>query len=136
MWLKKWSNEVQRFFDAPPEDTYLLIRQVRYADCGAISTSMCYLPKQYSHDITPERPPKSLFSYLEEEHSITITRAMTELFIPHRDDPLFQLIHPREDQDVFGLKQRHFSSRGLPILYSLDYLRSDLFSFTIMRTRT
>ncbi len=135
----KWDTapeEVQRFFDAPSEETYLIIRQVRYADCGAISASMCYLPKQYSQGITPERAPKSIFSYLEEEHSITITRAMTELFIPNRDDPLLQLIHPREDQGVFGLKQRHFSSRGVPILYSLDYLRSDLFSFTIMRTRT
>ena len=129
-------EDVQQFFEAAPEDRYLIIHRVRYTDdCGPISSSVSYLPEKYSAGITPEHPPQSIFDFMEQEHSISISRAMTELFIPQPKDPLLHRLQLQPGQEAFGLRQKHYSSRGLPILYSLDYLRGDLFRFTIMRTR-
>ena len=82
-----------------------------------------------------EQMTPSLFRYLEETHGIRISRALTELFIPAADDPLRIKLQLPEGRDAFGFRQYHYDSRGNPLLYSLDYLRSDLFHFTIMRTR-
>ena len=46
-----------------------------------------------------------------------------------------EMLRLREGQSAFGFRQCHYDSRGNPTLYSVDYLRSDLFHFTIMRIR-
>ena len=79
--------------------------------------------------------PQSLFAFLEESEGIYISRASTELFIPAENDPLCEMLCLREGQSAFGFRQCHYDSRGNPTLYSVDYLRSDLFHFTIMRIR-
>ncbi|MBS5704469.1 MAG: UTRA domain-containing protein, partial [Butyricicoccus pullicaecorum] len=79
--------------------------------------------------------PPSLFTYLEESQEIQISRSLTELFITDKNDRLRMLLQLPEGCDAFGFRQYHYDSRGNPVLYSLDYLRSDLFHFTIMRTR-
>lgn len=126
---------VWNFFGTGPDEEYVCVKRVRYATVGTISASVSYLPQQYCDGMAEHGPLKSLFDFLEQTHHITISRAMTELFIPKRDDPLRTRMHLEEDQDVLGLKQGHYSSRGLPTLYSFDYLRSDLFNISIMRTR-
>lgn len=126
---------VWSFFGADPSEEYVRVQRVRYAKVGTISASAGYLPQKYCDVMAEYGPPKSLFDFLEQTHHITISRAMTELFIPRQDDPLRVLMHLKEGQDVLGLKQGHYSSRGLPTLYSFDYLRSDLFNISIMRTR-
>lgn len=127
---------VWSFFGADSSEEYVCVQRVRYAKMGTISASMGFLPQKYCKEITTSNPPESLLDFLEQTHHITISRAMTELFIPKQDDPLRILMRLEDGQDVLGLKQGHYSSRGLPTLYSFDYLRSDLFNISIMRTRT
>ncbi len=126
---------VRAFFSADPSEEYVCVRRIRYAKAGAIAASVGFLPQKYCDGMSESNPPKSLFDFLEQTHHITISRAMTELFIPRRDDPLRMMMHLEDDQEVLGLKQGHYSSRGLPTLYSFDYLRSDIFNISIMRTR-
>lgn len=126
--------DVRRFFEAPHEETFFILQRIRHADCGIISASLSYLPLKYAQGLMEHIPP-SLFAYLEKVHGIRISRALTELFIPPQDDSLRALLQLPEGCDAFGFRQYHYDSRGNPLLYSLDYLRSDLFHFTIMRTR-
>lgn len=127
-------RDVCRFFEAPADEEFFIIQRIRHADCGIISASIGYLPQKYTSELTGPIPP-SLFAYLEETHGIRISRALTELFIPAADDPLRAKLQLPAGCDAFGFRQYHYDSRGNPLLYSLDYLRSDLFHFTIMRTR-
>nr|WP_297176286.1 GntR family transcriptional regulator [uncultured Agathobaculum sp.] len=126
--------EAARFFEASPEEEFFILERIRHADCGIISASIGYLPQKYTQELM-ERMPPSLFTYLEETHGIRISRALTELFIPASDDPLRVKLQLPAGRDAFGFRQYYYDSRGNPLLYSLDYLRSDLFHFTIMRTR-
>lgn len=126
--------DVTRFFEAPPTEEFFTLRRIRRADCGVISASLSYLPRKYTEELEQHMPP-SIFSYLEEKHGIRISRALTELFIPAADDLMCDFLQLPEGCSAFGFRQYHYDSRGNPLLYSLDYLRSDLFHFTIMRTR-
>ena len=108
--------------------------QRAHADFGIISASLGYLPQKYTKGLAEHLPP-SLFAYLEETQGLRISRALTELFIPDKADPLRVLLQLPEGCDAFGFRQYHYDSRGNPLLYSLDYLRSDLFHFTILRNR-
>lgn len=126
--------DVSRFFEAPADEEFFILQRIRHADFGIISASRGYLPRKYAEELARELPP-SLFTYLEEKQGVRISRARTELFIPDQNDPLRALLQLPEGCDAFGFRQEHYDSRGNPLLYSLDYLRSDLFHFTIMRTR-
>lgn len=127
-------SDVSRFFETPATEEFFILRRIRHADCGIISASQSYLPRKYAPELR-EHVTASLFAYLEQEHGIRISRALTELFIPSQDDPLRAALQLPEGCDAFGFRQYHYDSRGNPLIYSLDYLRSDLFHFTIMRVR-
>ena len=56
--------------------------------------------------------------------------------IPKHDDPLaVQLRGEQQDMQVLGMEQQHFDSRGNPVLYTIDYLRSEIFNFSVTRIR-
>ena len=133
--VKKAPPEVCQFFNVSEETPFFLLRKIRLTDIGVISASMNYLPLQYADHINMSDPPRSVFAYLETNYQIVIAQALTELFIPPENDPLRRLLNLPKGISPFGFRQSHIDSRGNPILYSLDYLRSDLFNFTIMRTR-
>lgn len=77
----------------------------------------------------------SLFDYLKKECNIDIARATTEIVVPlHTDRNCHKLlIHP--ETTVLLLKQLHYDHQNRPVLYSLDYFRNDVFTFTVNRTR-
>ena len=127
-------EEVCKFFEAPAGTDFLTMQHIRRTVEGVIVVSLGYLPGKYA-DLMKEHMPHSLFDFLEETEGIHISHATTALFIPSKTDPMYELLHLADDQSAFGFKQGHYDSRGNPILYSLDYLRSDLFHFTIMRIR-
>lgn len=133
--VQKAGPEVCQFFKVSKDTPFFLLRKIRMADIGVISASLNYIPLQYADHIDMSNPPQSVFTYLETNYQVIIAQALTELFIPAADDPLRQMLNLPENKEAFGFRQSHVDSRGNPILYSLDYLRSDLFHFTVMRTR-
>ena len=127
-------EEVCRFFEAPETAEFAIIQHIRCTEKDVIAVSLGYLPEKYAEKMHGAIP-QSLFAFLEESEGIYISRASTELFIPAENDPLCEMLRLREGQSAFGFRQCHYDSRGNPTLYSVDYLRSDLFHFTIMRIR-
>lgn len=127
-------EEVCRFFEAPETAEFVIIQHIRRTEEDVIAVSLGYLPEKYAEKMHGAIP-QSLFAFLEESEGIDISRASTELFIPAENDPLCEMLRLREGQSAFGFRQCHYDSRGNPTLYSVDYLRSDLFHFTIMRIR-
>lgn len=128
-------REVAAFFEAEEGEEFFFLRRVRHADFGVISVSVNYLPRKYTEELSDNMLPQSIFTYLEETQGIQVHRALTELFIPRREDPYRAMLQLPEGCEAFGFRQFHSDPRGNPLLFSLDYLRSDLFHFTIMRTR-
>lgn len=128
-------SDVAAFFEAEETEEFFVLRRVRHADVGVISVSVNYLPRKYTEALNKDNLPQSIFAYLEETQGIQVSRARAELFIPPYGDPCRALLQLPAGCEAFGFRQCHYDRRGNPLLFSLDYLRSDLFHFTIMRTR-
>ena len=86
-------------------------------------------------ELDPMHMPDSLFSYFERRKGIFVSRSNTSLTIPKPGDPLAVQVRGDRDVQILGLVQQHFDSRGNPVLFTVDYLDSELFNFSVTRIR-
>ena len=97
---------------------------------------MHYMPVYLADELDPMHMPDSLFSYFENRKGIFVSRSSAHILIPKHDDPLaVQLRGEQQDMQILGMEQQHFDSRGNPVLYTIDYLRSEIFNFSVTRIR-
>lgn len=129
------AEEVAQMLRIENNEPVCVIKRTRYSESGVICSSVNYVPASLADDLDRDTPPLSLFHYFEEKKGIVITRSTTKIVIPKKDDPIISELLKICDVSVLGLKQLHFDSRGNPALYSIDYLRGDLFDFSITRVR-
>jgi GntR family transcriptional regulator len=78
----------------------------------------------------------SIFLHLEEKCGVRIAGAHTGISALCLDCP-----YDRQAKDVLGdtallLKRLHFDSKGSPVFYSLDYIRTDLVELTVQQERS
>lgn len=112
------------------------VNRTRYTRTGeAICCSMHYVPVYLADELDPLHMPDSLFSYFERRKGIFVSRSSTRIVIPSAEDPLAMQLRDGGDMQILGLEQQHFDSRGNPVLYTVDYLRSDIFNFSVTRIR-
>lgn len=129
------SAEIAEMLRIAGDEPVCVIKRTRYSDSGAICSSVNYIPASYADELDPKNPPGSIFRYFEEKKGIVITRSTTRIVIPGKGDPILSELRKIKDVSILGLKQLHFDSRGNPALYSIDYLRCDLFDFCVTRIR-
>lgn len=111
------------------------IKRTRFSETGIICSSLNYIPNELSDNIDLDNPPLSIFKYFEDEKEIYVSRSSTNIVVPDIYDPIVKEIQKNDNCPVLLLKQLHFDSRGNVVMYSLDYLRCDLFNFFITRIR-
>ncbi len=113
------------------------VNRTRYAKNGEpICCSMHYMPVYLADELDPMHMPDSLFSYFERRKGIFVSRSSAHILIPQHDDPLaVQLRGEEQNMQILGMEQQHFDSRGNPVLYTVDYLRSEIFNFSVTRIR-
>ncbi len=129
------SEEIARLLRIEEDEPICAIKRTRYSESGAICSSVNYIPGALADELDYRNPPLSIFHYFEEKKGIQITRSTTRIVIPDKDDPILSDLLKSEDVSILGLKQLHFDSRGNPAMYSIDFLRCDLFDFSVTRIR-
>ncbi|NOU93721.1 UTRA domain-containing protein [Paenibacillus sp. LMG 31456] len=77
----------------------------------------------------------SLLRFLEAECDIRLTGTNTELVVPHHTDPVCRKLQVKRDTTVLMMKQVHFDQQNMPVLFSYDYFRNDVFQFWVNRRR-
>ncbi|SFL15625.1 GntR family transcriptional regulator [Paenibacillus sp. 1_12] len=77
----------------------------------------------------------SLLRFLETECGIRLTGTNTELVVPHHTDPVCRKLQVKSDTTVLMMKQIHFDQQHMPVLFSYDYFRNDVFQFWVNRRR-
>ncbi len=127
-------QEVCEFFQVPEDTEFFVLQKIRYADFGVICSCINFLPLRFAEGLDQEHIPASLFHYLEEKFSMKVSQAYAILFIPEKNDPLRSVLNLPEGKEAFAFRQLQTDARGNPILYSYDYLRSDVFQFSVLRT--
>ncbi len=126
--------QVCEFFQVPDDTEFFILHRIRYADFGVICSCINYLPLAYTSGLDENHIPPSIFHYLEENFSMKMGQAYAILFIPEKDDPLRAVLELPEGKEAFAFRQMQTDARGNPVMYSYDYLRSDVFQFSVLRT--
>lgn len=129
------SDEIAELLRLSEGEAVCIIKRIRYSDSGAICSSINYIPAHLADELDAVQPPTSIFQYFEEKKGIIIARSATRIIVPKESDPIACELRELKDIPVLGLMQLHFDSRGNPAMYAVDYLRCDLFEFSITRIR-
>lgn len=108
--------------------------RVRIADGEPISHSLNYLEMKPELTFEELDLNRSILRRIEQSMHIQICRSFTEICIPDADDPFLAVFNPEKQRKILLLRSLHYDTENKPIFYSLDYLRNDVFEFTIMRT--
>jgi len=129
------SAEVAQMLLISEEDSVCVLKRTRYSDAGAICSSVNYIPASLTDELDIKKPLPSIFGYFEQVKGIVITRSATRIIVPTPNDPIAEELRKSKGVSILGLKQQHFDSRGNPCMYSIDYLRCDMFDFFVTRIR-
>lgn len=118
-----------------PEEPVIVLERIRTANCEPVVYSINMIPQQIAGDSFERSEFQgSLLGFFETQIGRKIATADTEICVPLHIDRNCQrlLLHPQTT--VLLLKQVHYDEANQPVLYSLDYLRNDVFTFRIRRT--
>ena len=129
---REWADNLEIQTGTP----VIVHERIRTANGEPVVYSINILPKQLVGNIFEEKEfSGSLFKFLEEECNLRMIRADTELVVPLHTDRNSQKLLIKPETTILLMKQKHYDHSNRPVLYSLDYLRNDVFKFWIRRTR-
>ncbi|GGF72501.1 GntR family transcriptional regulator [Paenibacillus albidus] len=130
------SREVAQKLGIKTGDPVMMLERIRTADGEPVAVTINYFHPQRVGDLFERFDfSGSLLEFLELHLSIRIVKSDTEITVPLHVDRNCQklLIHPATTVLLF--KQLHYDEEHQAIFYSTDYMRNDVFTFQIRRTR-
>ena len=128
--------EIKRILNLENEEKIVTYCRKRYAEdklvvYGEDSLSVCHF-----EDKPPKKIPReSMLNFLEDELGLKIERARTEIIPTTLGDELSEVLDVDKNKIFLLLKQVHYSDKGKPLVFSLDYFNSEAFKFIINRRR-
>ncbi|OXS63202.1 GntR family transcriptional regulator [Bacillus sp. V-88] len=121
-------------FTCNEEDDVILIERVRTANGEPVVYCVDKIPeKVMPRNFTHE--DNSIFTVLEERENKRITHAVAQIEPMGYHDKISPILNCEPETALLVLKQMHFDENDEPILYSVNYFRSDKFSFQVLRKR-
>ncbi|WP_409253756.1 GntR family transcriptional regulator [Bacillus sp. SCS-153A] len=128
------TDEDIRRFSLEVEEDIVMVERVRTANGEPVVYCVDKMPSAvYPHKFTTE--VNSLFQVLEQEENKRITYAVTNIEPLGYHDKISPILNCEPESALLVLKQLHFDENDNPILYSVNYFRSDKFSFQVLRKR-
>jgi GntR family transcriptional regulator len=128
------TEEDVRRFQCSPDEEILLVERVRTADgepvVYCVDKILCkYLPKGISYE------RESLFENLHNQTNRDIAYAVAHIEPLGYHEKVSPILQCDPETALLVLKQMHFDKNDEPILYSINYFKSDKFSFHVLRKR-
>lgn len=128
------SEEAQRVFKCEKDDSLVMFERLRTANEEPVVYCLDkilekHLPHNFSHQ------EESLFNILESYSSIKVTYAVSHIEPIGYHDKISPLLQCDPETALLVLKQMHYDENDRPILYSLNYFKSNKFSFHVLRKR-
>lgn len=112
----------------------LLIKRLRIAD----QSPLVYCIDKIPVNILPEGhkvSKESIFSSLEEA-GITISYADAQIKTSGYHEEIYEIMNCDHDIPLLILRQIHYDVNNRPVLYSINYFRSDQITFNVLRKRS
>ncbi len=130
------SAEVAFHLELELREPVIVLERTRMANQEPVAHSINYIPAMLAGKTLDEANFKgSLFQHLERESGIRIVSADSQIIVPSQTDPHSRKLAIHPDATVLLMKQIHYDEMNRRVLYSLDYVRSDIFTFWIRRMR-
>lgn len=132
--IAKADEEIASMLGVTPQAKLLKLERYRIVDGEAAVYSVNYMPyNEVGKGFEENKFEGSLFAFLKRYCNISIACADTEFLIADPKDVIAKKINQMGKKQVVLLKQLHYTTLHIPILYSYDYLRNDIFKFSIRR---
>ncbi|TRM12453.1 GntR family transcriptional regulator [Lentibacillus cibarius] len=131
--LKPTADERQKF--APRElESIVKIERVRTADDEPVVFCIDKLPEGLV-PVDRVHQTDSLFRLMEAYSGNRIAYAITYIEPVSYHDRIYEILKCDPEQSLLLLKQMHYTAEDEPVLYSVNFFRSDMFSFHVLRKR-
>jgi GntR family transcriptional regulator len=128
------TEEDVRRFQCSPDEEILLVERVRTADGEPVVYCVDKIPCKYlPKGISYER--ESLFENLHNQTNRDIAYAVAHIEPLGYHEKVSPILQSDTETALLVLKQMHFDKNDEPILYSINYFKSDKFSFHVLRKR-
>ncbi|MDC3416342.1 GntR family transcriptional regulator [Aquibacillus salsiterrae] len=128
------TNEDKARFAPKQIDTIAQIERVRTAD----GQPVVYCIDKVDENLIPVDQVHnhgSIYRLVESYSNKTITHAITQIEPISYHEKISPMLHCEPNQALLLLKQMHYTENDEPVLYSTNYFRPDVFSFSILRRR-
>ncbi len=116
------------------DDRVYLVKRVRTADGVPLVYCIDKIPTSVigeDYDFNEE----SMLNSLQEKKGITISYAKADIKTIGYHEEISDILGAEQDEPLLILKQIHYDLNDKPILYSLNFFRSDQVSFSVYRKR-
>jgi len=119
-----------------PGTPVLVNERIRTANQEPVAYNINIMPLVLVQEAFNRTPLSgSLLQFLEDECGIRLSGTTTEIVVPLHTDPAYLKLRVKPDTTVLLMKQTHFDQHQLPVLFSYDYYRNDIFQFWVNRER-
>lgn len=131
--IKPTEEDHKKF--APKDVSKLVqIERVRTADREPVVFCVDKFPEHHI-PLKYVNQQDSLFKLMDKYANKRINYAVTYIEPVSFYERIYDILNCQPDQPLLLLKQMHYTEDDEPILYSLNYFRSDVFSFHVLRKR-
>lgn len=113
----------------------ITFKRVRTANENLASYCVDTVPLKYFDTIPHEINEESLLFYLKKNLGILIESAVTDIIPTLPTEEMIRELDVSGNQLFLLLQQVHFDNKGIPVIFSKDYFKSDIFKFKINRIR-
>lgn len=127
------TEEDAKRFGITTQDEVLIVERVRTANNEPVVYCIDKIPTKYISSKTTLE--ESLFNLLETKANKTIMYAIAHIEPLGYHDKISPILECDPETALLVLKQMHYDEKDEPILYSLNYFKSDKFSFHVLRKR-
>lgn len=128
------SEEEIKMFNCNKEDSLVVVERLRTANGEPVVYCIDkIIDTHFPLDFTSQE--ESLFDTLENYSSIRVSYAVSQIEPLGFHDKISPLLECGYETALLVLKQMHYDENDQPILYSINYFKSDKFSFHVLRKR-
>ncbi|WP_050614836.1 GntR family transcriptional regulator [Bacillus testis] len=128
------TEEVMKALHCKKEDPLVVIERIRTANDEPVVYCLDkILEKHVPHDFSYQE--ESIFHVLESHSAINITYAVSYIEPLGYHEKISPLLECDPETALLVLKQMHYDQNDRPILYSVNYFKSNKFSFHVLRKR-
>ena len=127
------NDEIADILQIGAGEAIVVLNRGRVADDRPVAFSYNFMPQKYVGKAFDSGKAESIFGTLKDECGVTVDYALTEICGVSQQQPKDAAAIQFLQSPVVLLKQLHFDRENRPVVYSYDYLNTELIKLNLRR---